>query len=658
MTPKSVTAGRDGHRDLHSSASDLLAGNNFLKILKDDRFLSDKLHVDFLSQVKSQANQLPANQIPKVINEFFKYVTPKLHSFDPLNVIERFTKVFTYDKVSQAYAGIHGSKETAAERAINNAKSYFGAALHYLEMTESKQAFSYHHYMKQVTDSLLSLVETILAVYGVGDLFRSTDNTLQNDMKLQKVMTLINSFSLLTMTLQPVLGAAVTSFVVGGALFLIAALSLVYPFIKPPSSNLPLAQNITRQIEKGQIQPIEGRKEILDKIAAHLCARSHVLLIGESRVGKTLIVKAFAAAVRRGDYPALRGKDVHFIKTPDLLAEGRTYNSYGESSTGLSRISQSIHAAREHYILAFDEIQVACQAEQRHKALAENFKSMLDIDEPENFPFAIGITTQEEYNEFVRVNEAFSNRFTLVYVPSTASDETFQSMSNHLLKKSPATLLEDGATTLEYLYEQTNKLLKKDKVDPVQPYTAMKILKKCLEKTSELQSTPIDEEISRRKATIASKRAQAAVSAIGSRVLDGNDTLTQELDRLMHTAETQKKKLQEYYDSRRKLAQIKARLMKSMLTIHDYNRDGFSTQQKVELMRNILLCNSYEACEGELKDVAKGANVRLFITKELIDMTIQDEIKRQEAVEKGLSTASSSGKKQGQGKRYGLRRTV
>lgn len=631
-----------GHESSQTQRAQAPASNKVLALLQTDSFLQNRSTADAL--VAREFKTLAPSELPKVIDSFLKYIGDKIHLLDPVSLADRLNKLITCEKVNLAYASRQSTPEEAARSALKSAKSMYGAAAHYLSVTDSKVPVSIKSYFTSFMESLLSLVETLLAVYGIGDLFKSSDNNHQNDMKLQKVITLINSFSLFTVTLQPLLGAIVTSCVVGGSLFLIAALSLAYPFIKPATTNPPLAQNITRQIEKGQVIAVEGRKAILDKMAACLSARSHVLLIGKSRVGKTLLVKAFAEAVRRGDYPSLAGKYVCLVKTPELIPEGRAFNSYGESATGLGKLSEAIQPSRESYILAFDEIHVACQAE-RHKALAEQFKPLLDTDDPKNFPFAIGLTTKAEYDAYVRPNEAFSNRFTVINVDNTNRLETLQIESNTLLKKSPKTLLENGAHTLEYLYEETNKHFKVGGEDPVQPNTSLKILKRCMDKTSEMQESPLAEEVSKIRGKIASLRAQAAISSISSQQDYDEEALEESLRLHIEALTKQKEQLQVLYDARTKLFTTKIALMKSICKLSKCNPESLSTQEKVELSRYILLRECSEKLESALKVRAKKLNVHLCIDKELIDKTIQEELENQKSVQEALKALEPSRKR-------------
>ena len=159
----------------------------------------------------------------------------------------------------------------------------------------------------------------------------------------------------------------------------------------------------------------QGRKESLDEMANIIKMNRHPILIGSSYVGKTLTAKAFALAIERGDYPELKGKIVFRINTADLISQKAEINI-------LNKISEMMGRHRQDIILVLDDIHLAYK---NNEKIAEQLK--LFLDENGAFPHVIGITTNKEYDNYIKDNNHFSLRFDRVNIENTSQNETLKS---------------------------------------------------------------------------------------------------------------------------------------------------------------------------------------------------------------------------------------
>src|SRR5205085_1295374 len=143
--------------------------------------------------------------------------------------------------------------------------------------------------------------------------------------------------------------------------------------IKPKTTHLPAnAENWTKQVQNGGFVA-QGRKESLDEIANIIKMNRHAILVGPSRVGKSLTAKAFAQAVERGDYPELKGKVVFRINTTDIVGQKASF--LGGGNNILNKISAAMGRHRDDIILVLDEIHMACK---NNEKIADQLKTFLD----------------------------------------------------------------------------------------------------------------------------------------------------------------------------------------------------------------------------------------------------------------------------------------
>ena len=361
-------------------------------------------------------------ELTKVLDCTFTEMVLKGCIIDPIEFLDRVATVIPVAKMQEAV------KDDIAD-ALQEALDRFEEAEYYLQMTGKAASQGAGARLSSILDGIISLLESIITAFGIGDFFKPAESDIHADFKSQKIMMLLSLFSMISAMIIPLLGAAFPSMLIGGILLSIAALSIIWPYIKPIASHLPAnAENWTRQVQKGGIAA-QGRKESLDDIAGILKMNRHAILVGPSRIGKSLTAKAFALAVERGDYPELKGKIVFRINTSDLVGQKASF--LGGGNNILKKISEAMGRHRRQIILVLDEIHMACK---NNEKIADQLKTFLD--DGGEFPHVIGITTEEEYEEHVKDNNAFSLRFDKVEIKSTSQDETLKILGDTLLKSS------------------------------------------------------------------------------------------------------------------------------------------------------------------------------------------------------------------------------
>lgn len=440
----------------------------------------------------------------KVLNQKLKNISPieltkVIHCFlhdlqnqglldDPVKAMDRLAALLPLDKMQEAVKDNMGN-------ALEEAKNLFQEAKYYLNATQPPSP-SIHSRISALLDRICALIDNLIAGFGIGSIFKSSDNEFLAEQRSQKIMMLLSLFSMLATLLLPLCGPAVGGMIVGGTLLFITVLSIIWPMIKPRPSQLPAnSDNWTKQVTSGGFVA-QGRKESLDEIANILKMNRHALLVGPSRVGKSLTAKAFALAVARGDYPELKGKTVFRINVADLIEKNSSGSFFGGSNSILTQISDAMGRHRNGIILVLDELHMACK---NNEKICDLLKTYLDKDG--QFPHVIGITTEEEL-KYIQENQAFANRFDRVNIVNTAREETLGILAETVLTSSSKPFLEEGA--LDTIYEKSSPTK-----DP-QPSGSLKILTKCIRLTEKTQVSPTGKKIQDLFNKITSLRAQAA----------------------------------------------------------------------------------------------------------------------------------------------------
>lgn len=179
-------------------------------------------------------------------------------------------------------------------------------------------------------------------------------------------------------------------------------------------------RDLTKQAEKGELDPIVGREVEIERVIQILSRRkkNNPILIGEPGVGKSAIVEGLALRIFSEEAGALRGKRIVTLDIASMVA-GTTYRGQFEE-----RMKQVITELREHpeIILFIDEIHTIIGAGNASGSLdaANILKPALARGEVQ----CIGATTTAEYAKSIEKDGALERRFQKVQVRPTTKEET------------------------------------------------------------------------------------------------------------------------------------------------------------------------------------------------------------------------------------------
>ncbi len=182
-------------------------------------------------------------------------------------------------------------------------------------------------------------------------------------------------------------------------------------------------RNLTQAALDGQIDPVIGRRQQIDRVVEILSRRkkNNPILIGEAGVGKSAVVEGLALRIASGDVPyTLAGKILFSLDISSLIA-GTKFR--GEFEERLQNLIDTLSASRDT-ILFIDEIHtiVGAGATQGSLDTANILKPALARGELQ----VVGATTLDEYRADIESDAALERRFQRVLVEPTTEAQTLE----------------------------------------------------------------------------------------------------------------------------------------------------------------------------------------------------------------------------------------
>lgn len=182
-----------------------------------------------------------------------------------------------------------------------------------------------------------------------------------------------------------------------------------------------LGIDLTSQAERGEIDPVIGREDEIDRIIQILSRRTknNPVLIGEPGVGKTAIIEGLACAIVSGNVPdMLKGKRIFSLDMSSLLSGTKYRGDFEEKFKNVINTIQRLG----NIILFIDEIHTIAGAgstEGSSMDAGNILKPMLARGELQT----VGATTIDEYRMNIEKDPALERRFQPIVVePPTVED--------------------------------------------------------------------------------------------------------------------------------------------------------------------------------------------------------------------------------------------
>jgi len=180
-------------------------------------------------------------------------------------------------------------------------------------------------------------------------------------------------------------------------------------------------RDLTELASKGELDPVIGRAEEIERVIQILCRRSknNPVLIGEAGVGKTAIAEGLAQEIVSGNVPEILAEKRVITLDLALMVAGTKYR--GQFEERIKAVMDEIRR-NKNIILFIDELHTIVGAGSAEGAMdASNIiKPALSRGELQ----CIGATTLNEYRKYIEKDSALERRFQSVKVEAPSVQDT------------------------------------------------------------------------------------------------------------------------------------------------------------------------------------------------------------------------------------------
>ena len=186
-------------------------------------------------------------------------------------------------------------------------------------------------------------------------------------------------------------------------------------------------KDLSLAAEKGQLDPVVGREDVIERVAQILSRRkkNNPILVGEAGVGKSAIAEGIALHIAKKKVPyTLSNKRIFTLDLASVVAGTKYRGQFEERLKGLIAELQK----NPNLILFIDEIHTMIGAGNAEGGLdASNiFKPALARGEIQ----CIGATTNAEYRKYFESDSALERRFQKVLIEPTSIEQTIEILHN------------------------------------------------------------------------------------------------------------------------------------------------------------------------------------------------------------------------------------
>jgi len=182
--------------------------------------------------------------------------------------------------------------------------------------------------------------------------------------------------------------------------------------------------DLTDLARKGQLDPVIGRENEINRLIQILTRRkkNNPVLIGETGVGKTVIVDRLAQRIVNAEVPkTLLNKRVKVLDMSEVIAGAKMR---GEFEERMKMVKDEIIAAKGNIILFIDELHTIVSA--GAGAGGVDASNMLKSALAKGQLQCIGATTTDEYKKHIEEDKALARRFQPVLVQEPSVEMTIK----------------------------------------------------------------------------------------------------------------------------------------------------------------------------------------------------------------------------------------
>lgn len=181
---------------------------------------------------------------------------------------------------------------------------------------------------------------------------------------------------------------------------------------------------LTQKALDGEIDPLIGREDILERTIQVLCRRNknNPVHVGDPGVGKTAITEGLAQRIADGNVPdALKGLKIYSLDMGSLLAGTKFRGDFEER---MKRVIAELKKMND-VILFIDEIHTVVGAGAVSGGSMDASNMLKPVLSSGSIK-CIGSTTYEEYKKYFDKDRALSRRFQKIEIPEPTIEDTIK----------------------------------------------------------------------------------------------------------------------------------------------------------------------------------------------------------------------------------------
>ena len=320
------------------------------------------------------------------------------------------------------------------------------------------------------------------------------------------------------------LKAAAFALTICATLAMITAIVAYQKYFKPCPKDVQGMKNLTQDIQHSKEQ-IYIRQDVLRKIEKAFKEKKGVILVGEPGSGKSWIARSLAQQIAEG-------KICTFIKNAQIFTCGSSrFKARDYDAPSLDFIAERFEKYGDEVGFIFDEFHSFFKAEgPQGSTKADDIKMFT-----ENFKYVVGMTTPQEYNQYIKDQPAITDRrFIVIKVGKLENKKIKTILSRYLQTRHPTVNLDVKA--LDYIVQKANIFNPKtSKLD-----AAQSLLNRAVKEMETIEFTKLESKID----SLESEKKLVEQELVHADV--GNDeALTKKFEKIQTTIEQLKKQLEE-----------------------------------------------------------------------------------------------------------------
>ncbi|RCL44197.1 MAG: AAA family ATPase [SAR86 cluster bacterium] len=229
-----------------------------------------------------------------------------------------------------------------------------------------------------------------------------------------------------------------------------------------PESLPDFLTNLNKEAEKGNIDPLIGRDDTLERLFQILGRRrkNNPVLVGESGVGKTAIAEGLAKAIAEGRAPKIfKDYQVMSLDVGSLVAGTKYRGDFEKKMKTLTSFLEK----KENVILFVDEIHTIIGAGSASGG-ALDASNLLKPALARGDVRCVGATTYKEYRQVFEKNSSLSRRFQQIPIDEPSIDETIAILDGLKRKFEEFHGISYSKEALKSAVELSNKYLQDSKL--------------------------------------------------------------------------------------------------------------------------------------------------------------------------------------------------